>query len=417
VNKLIFGVLLIAAAICAVTCACASSGQHVEISLEEAAPTPEPTPAPYVTDDIFVVTCEDSINFRERSSASSELIRTLENGEEVRILGYESQRFAKVEAVSTGEVGYAIAGYLQAKDYSLFGLDTVQVTDKYTYEQMQQDIAALKAKYPDKLAVDSIGTSLQGRDIPVLILGDKNAEKHIFIQSAIHGREHMTSLLAMALTENYLKGKGGEVCFHIVPMANPDGVTIAQSEVIPKEIMEIYTNDGRTGRSVDTGAVYLSQWQANSRGVDLNRNFDAKWDEIKTCPLPSFMNYRGDSFESEPEARALVEYTKKNDFDVTISYHATGSTMFWEFGDNLEVNAASLELARFLESETAYEPMGNEDGSCGGYKDWVMDKLGIPSLTVEIGTCPAPLMESEFSNVWLRNRRMLENLEKWVINR
>lgn len=42
----------------------------------EALPTPSPTPGPYVTEDIFVVECEDGINLRESSSSKSDLIGT-----------------------------------------------------------------------------------------------------------------------------------------------------------------------------------------------------------------------------------------------------------------------------------------------------------------------------------------------------
>ena len=59
----------------------------------EALPTPSPTPGPYVTEDIFVVECEDGINLRESSSSKSDLIGTLLPGDRVKVLGYQSQRF------------------------------------------------------------------------------------------------------------------------------------------------------------------------------------------------------------------------------------------------------------------------------------------------------------------------------------
>lgn len=76
---------------------------------QAAVPTPSPTPGPYVTEDIFVVECEDGINLRESSSSKSDLIGTLLPGDRVKVLGYQSQRFARVQLESTGQVGYAIA--------------------------------------------------------------------------------------------------------------------------------------------------------------------------------------------------------------------------------------------------------------------------------------------------------------------
>lgn len=378
-------------------------------------PTPAPTPAPYITDDVFVVECDDSINLREKSSSKSELIGTLVTGDKVKILGYQSQRFARVQLVDGGQVGYAIAGYFKAEDYASFGLDIVKPTQKYTYEQVMADLEALAAKYPSLCTLQSAGQSVQGRELQLIVIGDMNAAHHVLVQGAIHARENMCALLCVAMAERLLQ-KGGEadVCFHILPMANPDGAAIHLSDQIPEGILEIYKSDGIKGLSVDTGLLYLAQWQANANGVDLNRNFDAEWDKIDTTEAPSFMNYRGAAVESEPETKALVAYTDQYKFDATLSYHATGSAIYWEFGDNAAVNAASLSLAEAIKAVSAYEPIGSSNNSFGGYKDWAMLKRQIPSVTVEIGTRTAPLLEVEFSNVWFRNRDVLPAVAQWV---
>lgn len=383
----------------------------------EALPTPSPTPGPYVTEDIFVVECEDGINLRESSSSKSDLIGTLLPGDRVKVLGYQSQRFARVQ-LDNGQIGYAIAGYLKVEDYAAFGLEVVQPVEKYSYEQMLQDLDALAAKYPALCFLESAGQSLEGRALQVIVIGDAEAAHHVFVQGSIHAREHMTALLCTALAERLLQQGGeAEVCFHILPMTNPDGVTIQQEETMPESILEIYTSDGEKGLSVDTGTVYLSQWQANARGVDLNRNFDALWENIDTTQAPSFMNYRGEAPESEPETQALVAYTDRYAFDATLSYHATGSAIYWEFGEDPAVNAASMHLAEAIKEVSAYEPLGDSGDSFGGYKDWAMLQRKIPSVTIEIGTRTAPLTEAEFSNVFFRNRDVLPAVAEWVRSR
>lgn len=406
---------------------CAPQAQNVEVGSQPGAspaqdvpaatpqPTPQPTPAPYVTEDVFVVECEDSINLREKSSSKSEQIGTLVTGDRVKILGYQSQRFARVQLESNGQVGYAIAGYFKLADYAALGLDIVKPAEKYPYEQMMKDLEALAAKYPALCVMESAGQSAQGRELQVIVIGDVNAPHHVLVQGAIHARENMTALLCAALAERLLqKGGEAEVCFHILPMANPDGAAIWQSAEMPKEILEIYKSDGEKALSTDTGTVYLAQWQANASGVDLNRNFDAHWDKIDTTEAPSFMNYRGTAAESEPETKALVAYTDKYKFDATLSYHATGSAIYWEFGEEAAVNAASLRLAEAIKAVSAYEPLGDSGGSYGGYKDWAMMRRQIPSVTIEIGTRTAPLMEAEFSNVWFRNRDVLPAVAQWL---
>ena len=41
---------------------------------------------------------------------------------------------------------------------------------------MMQDLAALVTTYPDTLSLGSIGSSEEGRDLPVVLLGDPDAE-------------------------------------------------------------------------------------------------------------------------------------------------------------------------------------------------------------------------------------------------
>ena len=58
-------------------------------------------------------------------------------------------------------------------------------------------------------------------------------------------------------------------------------------------------------------------WQANSRGVDINHNFDAKWQMVVDKPSPS--KYGGEYAESEPETRAITEFVRKEQFDMLLT--------------------------------------------------------------------------------------------------
>ncbi|MEN6469888.1 MAG: M14 family zinc carboxypeptidase [Clostridiaceae bacterium] len=386
-------------------------------------PTPVPTPKPnYIVDSAFQVVCETSVNMRAEPSSKAALVAEVPNGERVEVLSY-AERYTEVKVISSGQVGYIIGGYLKPEEDLLgfavvtapFG-ETEDAAFNYTYDQMLLDIDALVSAYPDKLAVESAGKSVEGRELKVLVLGDVNAKHHVFVQGAIHAREHATAFLSMALAEKWLEDglPYPEVCFHILPMSNPDGATVNQTLQFNKKIQAIYFDDGSTGRSTLAGAEYLAEWKANINGVDLNRNFDAMWDRVNTCPSPSYSDYRGDKAESEPETKALAAYTKKYDFDATVSYHATGSMIYWEFGPNSPVNEASLSLGRAVAGVSAYK-MENDDGSSfGGYKDWASYKMNIPSITIEIGTRAAPLPGTDFYNIWLRNRDVLTAIAKWV---
>ena len=100
------------------------------------------------------------------------------------------------------------------------------------------DLSEMAAAYPDLLTVRSCGTSLDGREIPEAILGNPESAHHILIQASIHAREYINTLVTMEQIEYFLHHHAdgmyadasydqllSSVCFHILPMSNPDGVS------------------------------------------------------------------------------------------------------------------------------------------------------------------------------------------------
>ena len=75
-------------------------------------------------------------------------------------------------------------------------------------------------------------------------------------------------------------------------------------------------------------------WQANSRGVDINHNFDAKWQMVVDKPSPS--KYGGEYAESEPETRAITEFVRKEQFDMLLAFHSQGREIYYDF-DGMKV--------------------------------------------------------------------------------
>ena len=105
--------------------------------------------------------------------------------------------------------------------------------EMYTYQRMEADIQLLKARY-EGVTVDSIGTTVDGRNIYRIVIGNPNAEKKMLVLASIHAREYITTPLVMRQIQEMLDRKANgetalnEVCIQFVPMANPDGVEISQ---------------------------------------------------------------------------------------------------------------------------------------------------------------------------------------------
>ena len=294
----------------------------------------------------------------------------------------------------------------------------------YTYENMQNDLGILARIFPEIIQIDSLGKTEDQRELYHFYIGSANAPKKILIFGGIHGREYMTSQLIMEQTTEFLmklcrtqdkeyakilEGKA----IHVVPMVNPDGVTISQRGAMGIKnldlkilVEEIALREG--GRHPQ--GSYFHRWKANAKGVDLNRNFDALWETCEDAVQePSRQNYKGRKPESEIESRALAELTRREEFQRTISYHSSGAVIYWDFYQQGQLRVQTWEFAKKIGDITGYVPQENtREQSSGGYKDWALLKMEIPSLTIEIGRQESPLPASCFEEIFIENRGVWE---------
>ncbi len=362
---------------------------------------------------LWTPNCKEFISMRD---GSGNIIAEIPKGATLHLKSWTG----KMVKVSYGDLeGYVSSDYIMPfdEDYLTKSLDIVAPTSTYTYSQMVTDMATLQAKYPGVVTISSIGTSELGLDIPVMLLGDPNAPYQVLLQGAIHGREHMTAWLLMAMADYWLDNSlfsYGKVCYHIIPMANPDGVAISQTQTLDEAQQEIYLSDFAYGFTTQSESDYARYWKANGLGVDINRNFPSGWETINTRLLPSSEGFQGLEPFSTAEAAALRDYTLQYAFDATLNYHAFGSLIYYEYGDKEPVNSQSRSLASAVKRATGYPLVGSSGVAAAGYKDWVMDELGIPSITVEIGVTSPPLAYREIYSVFARNLGALPSVAMWL---
>ncbi len=357
--------------------------------------------------------CKEYISLRDESGA---VVAQIPKGEAFRLKSWTG-KLAKVNY--DGTEGYVSANFIMPKDEAYLSqcLDTVKPTSAYTYSQMVADMQALQERHPDKVTISSIGTSELGVDIPVMLLGSTDAQYHVLMQGAIHGREHMTAWLLMAMADYWLDhsiSSYGNVCYHMIPMTNPDGVGVSQTQTLNDAQREIYNSDLAYGFTTAGESVYAYNWKANGLGIDINRNFPSGWETINNRLLPSSEGFQGLEPFSTAEAAALRDYTLQYAFNATVNYHAFGSIIYYEYGSKEPVNSRSASLASAIKRVSGYPLVGSAGVAAAGYKDWVMDELEIPSVTVEIGTTAAPLAYREIYNVFARNLGTLPSITLWL---
>ena len=127
-----------------------------------------------------------------------------------------------------------------------------------------------------------------------------------FIMSGIHAREMAPPELTSRWVESLINAYGNDADItamldyteiHLVVQSNPDGRQVAETD--PSVLRRKNMNPSS------------STCSATTLGVDLNRNFPNKWGDLTgSSNNKCSETYHGTSAGSEPEVKAIIEYTK-----------------------------------------------------------------------------------------------------------
>lgn len=310
---------------------------------------------------------------------------------------------------------------LQIGEVIIIPFGNVVPTDiSYTYNTLNMNILALRTIYPF-LILGTIGSSVLGKTIPYIRIG--RGKKQVLYNASIHANEWITSVLLMKFVENFCKAYVmdryifgyrsrdlfEECSLYIVPMVNPDGVDIVTGYLGPGN--EIYEATKKIADRYPE-IPFPSGWKANIKGVDLNLQFPAEWEQARDIKYsegfrtPAPRDYVGIAPLTQPEALGLYNFTNSSNFRLTISYHTQGRVIYWKFLDYLPED--SLEIARefsrvsgYALEETPYR------SSFAGYRDWFIQNFNRPGYTVEAGEGVSPLPISQFGTIYADNEGIL----------
>ncbi len=243
----------------------------------------------------------------------------------------------------------------------------------YTYGELLDDV-----NYLSRFGVETgcIGASKFGRLIPFVHI--EGGGKPVLVTAGIHAREHVSSLFAVKQIYRFFSARHTSDVWW-VPMVNPDGNALIADGA------EAFGFEKNRLIALNGGSSNFSLWKANAAGVDLNTNFDAEWGNGKmNSRAAGSENYVGERPFSEPETIALAEFTQKIKPCLTLSYHAKGHEIYYEFGQSGEALERDRRIAEYAASLTGFSLINGTRGSAGGYKDWCVSALKIPSLTLEL---------------------------------
>lgn len=281
-------------------------------------------------------------------------------------------------------------------------------SDAYRYhtpDDIDIFLDEIKINYPAITSIETVGYSETGRVIKALVISDNGStvegEPAVRLTGGIHGNEKAGIELLIRfieyLTSNY--GKDAAVTslvdsryICIIPVLNPDGL--------------------------DVNSRY------NSRGVDLNRNFNDAGDHW------ALTSRSGSAPFSESETRALATFSSGKNFNLSITYHVGAVLVNLPYDFATESVEAPDEYAliktyaktytnaasgKFLSNPDLYISPFMDEGTINGgnwyvitgsLQDWSYTETQCLDLTIEVAKRD-PVTEKGVEDIFMYNRDSL----------
>ncbi|MCS7244255.1 MAG: M14 family metallopeptidase [Candidatus Calescibacterium sp.] len=248
------------------------------------------------------------------------------------------------------------------------------------YERIIESMKELQTKYPDRVFLQTIGKTFEGRDIVVIKVSKKNDrrqdKKSLLITGLHHAREWATGeaalnvvekLLANYDTDENIKNLLDNIDIYVIPVVNPDGYEYSLKQ----------SRWWRKNRKVFNDSV----------GVDLNRNYyteknpelyrtkgdrpDSIFDDYGASDRPYSDTYRGPYGASEEEIKAIQDFVNSNNINTVIDLHSYGNMILFPWGITDKPTIW----------ENIYKEVGNEMNQVAGKKYWVSQAIYLYPTT------------------------------------
>lgn len=289
----------------------------------------------------------------------------------------------------------------------------------YSAQLVAYCVRGLAARYPF-IVTGEIGKSVMGRPLWYMVLG--SGENRVMYNASYHANEWITTPVLLKFAEQLASAFafGGSIfgqpaaevldyaSIYLVPAVNPDGIDLATGEL---------TQGDFYNRAAAIAADYPqfpfpSGWKANIRGVDLNLQYPAGWEQAREnkyaqgirSPAPA--DYVGSAPLTAPESRAMYDFTLSVEPELILAYHTQGQVIFWQFLDYEPEGSRSIAELFSLVSGYSVESTPYASGFAG-YKDWFIQDFNRPGYTIEAGLGVNPLPISDFDSIYEKNLGIL----------
>ncbi|HEY6179605.1 MAG TPA: M14 family zinc carboxypeptidase, partial [Kofleriaceae bacterium] len=253
----------------------------------------------------------------------------------------------------------------------------------HDYRAIAAHLEELAASAPDRVALQPIGASLEGRPIWALRIGAPGARAAlpILIDATQHAREWIAAAVATCIADRMVRDYERDPAIRafanttrlwVVPVVNPDGYQYTWS-----------------------GDRY---WRKNRRdqvGVDLNRNFPVGFGGAGSSGNRRSDIYRGPYAFSEPESSALRDLVRREQIALHVDYHAYGQMLLYPWAytgtptkdrDRFAAIGDRMTSAMVAAHDTPYRLSSAIEfyPAAGAMMDWMYGEAGALSYAIEL---------------------------------
>jgi carboxypeptidase T len=268
----------------------------------------------------------------------------------------------------------------------------------HTYDEMVAALQSASSAHPDITAVSSIGSTYEGRDIPVIKISDNAAtdedEPEVLFTCNMHAREHLTTEMCLHIVDRFTSGYGSDPTvtgfvdgkeIYVIPSQNPDG---AEFDIASGE----YQGWRKNRQPNSDGTV----------GTDINRNFSYKWGCCGgSSGSTSAEDYRGASAASTPEVQAVQAFVDSRvvggvqQIKGHIDFHTFSELVLWPFGHTYDTVTEGMTQEEYTRFQTVGEEMAASNGytpdqssglyiTDGDINDWMWGQHKVLSYCFEM---------------------------------
>ena len=212
----------------------------------------------------------------------------------------------------------------------------MKISQDWSPSELGRELLRTASSGPNGSA-GTYGRSVAGAALRFFALG--RGRRRLLLTAAHHANEWITAPLLLRFAGELAAGvwpgalDGTRVFF--APLVNPDGARLVTGELASGPLFE----NARRIAEKYPDIPFPDGWKANLRGVDLNLQYPAGWEEAKKIKFaagwtgPAPRDYVGAAPLCAPEARALYRLTRRISPELVIALHTQGEVIYWKYLD------------------------------------------------------------------------------------